>query len=69
MLETVPTKPTNRKTMPTPNETISRKDLMAEIDKRFLHAIGKLPLLAKYDEALQLLEIRKNIPTDSDIIK
>jgi len=65
----VPVKTIRHKKMTTPNETISRKDLMAEIDKRFLHAIGKLPLLAKYDEALQLLEIRKNIPTDSDIIK
>ena len=55
--------------MTTPNETISRKDLLAEIDKRFLRAFGKVPLAANYDEALQLLEIRKNIPKASDVIK
>jgi len=55
--------------MTTPNETISRKDLLAEIDKRFLHAVGTAPLTADYKKALQLLEIRKNIPIDSDVIK
>ncbi len=55
--------------MTTPNETISRKDLLAEIDKRFLDKIGTSCFTANYEEALQLLEIRKNIPADSDVIK
>jgi len=55
--------------MTTPHKTISREDLLAEIDERFLKAVGITSFTNNYKVALQLLEIRKNIPTDSDIIK
>ena len=55
--------------MTTPRKKISRKDLLAEIDERFLQALGKTKYTSNYKEALQLLEIRRNIPTDSEVIK
>ena len=55
--------------MTTTRKRISREDLLSEIDERFLEALGRTKYTSNYKEALQLLEIRRNIPTDSEVIK